>query len=309
MPTTGWRPVGALPNDTVFVSNIDSIQIYLDDTAKLTGLIRVRAVSNCGAGLPFGRTFQIGRKLIASDSIRRPSNQPDPMCAGSTRIYTAGTVAGATGYLWTLPGANWSAPSLTTTPSSIFLTAGAGAGGILTVQAINACGPGAPKTLVLPAVLLGPPATQTITDLQATSTLTVPRQQYATYQWQFNGANIPGATDTAYNYGSRSGNYSLVISLCNTTTTVGPLTSIGSAFAASSVDIFPNPTNGKLTVRSTSEKEVKVRILDLLGRTVVAERTTEGATLDFDLSGLSNGLYTVELNDGNARVQKKITKQ
>ncbi len=314
MPTSGWVPVGAQPTDTVFVSSADSIQIFLADTATRTGLIRVRASGQCGPGLAFGRQFQVTRALIASDSIRRPNGSANAMCAGTNRIYTAGAVTGATSYVWTLPGANWSATSLTTTTPSLTVTAAAGAGGVMTVRAVNSCGQGAPRNLTVPAVN-ETPINQTIQDNQATTTLSVPRQPGATYQWRRQGVNITGATDTSWNYGTLSGTYTLVITSCGSNITLGPLTSLNDRLTASDIELFPNPTTGKMTfnINGGTAQNVSVRILDVLGRPVLTTGTAKAAegttSLDLDLSALSSGLYTAEIVSGDQRVTKRITKQ
>lgn len=310
MPSTAWQPVGFNPTDTVFITGADSIQIFLADTVtRANGTLRVRAEGQCGISLPFNRAFSIARALTtAPDSIRRPVGTQAFMCAGANRTYTAGAVTGATGYLWTLPGANFSAPSLTTTQPNITVTATSGPGGIMRVQALNACGAGATKTLVVPQVA-EPPVNVSIS--QNGTVLTVPRQFGATYQWRRNTNNISGATDTTYDAGTVTASYEVVITSCGQSITVGPVVSAVRNLTAQDINLYPNPTTGLVTMEVYSQQsEVNVRVLDVLGRPV-AERhvTLEGHKTQLDLNSLNGGIYFIEVTAGTQRVLKKITKQ
>lgn len=311
---TGWVPVGGLPTDTVFVSSADSIQIFVADTTTRAATLRVRADGLCGPGLPFARTIQIARSpVLAPDSIRRPNGSTDYVCAGTARTYTAGTVTGATGYVWTLPGANWTAANLTTTTPSLSVTATPGPGGVMTVAASNACGAGPAKQLLVPAVAQTPINYSINLNGQ---TLSVTRQPYATYQWQRNNNNIPGATDTTYTANnSQSGTYTVRVTVCGQTVTLGPITSLSEKLSAGSIDLFPNPTTGKLTLKAnvSSTADVSVRVLDAMGRSLGKSGRVMFADqqdqVELDLSDYASGLYIVEITRGNERVIKRVNKQ
>lgn len=312
MPNGAWRVVGSNPGDTAFVSTADSVQIFLADTVQGTnGLIRVRAIGQCGASLAFSRAFNIQRGLTtAPDSIRRPAGQAAFMCAGTSRVYTAGTVTGATSYTWTLPGANFSAPSLTTTGASITVTAAPGAGGIMTVAANNACGPGPVKTLVVPQVAEAP---QMVTMSQNGTVLTVPRQFGATYQWRRNNVNIAGATDTTYDAGTVTASYSVVITSCGQNITVGPITSLVGKLSAAAIDLFPNPTSDKATLSIGGlNGAAKVRVLNVLGSVVgTSDMQLNGdvTTHELDLSAQAPGVYFVEVSHAGQRIVKRINRK
>jgi hypothetical protein len=80
-------------------------------------------------------------------------------CQGTGNTYSVSAVSGATSYIWTLP-AGWSGSS---TSNAIVATAGA-VGGAIKVKAINDCGEGTERTLVVsvmaipaqPGVIAGP---------------------------------------------------------------------------------------------------------------------------------------------------------
>lgn len=67
-------------------------------------------------------------------------------------------------------------------------------------------------------------------------------------------------------------------------------------------DLFPNPTDGLVTIRGKFEGKAEIRVLDCAGR-LVSEKRTEGngaEPMQVDLSSLASGTYAVQLhtNDG-----------
>lgn len=70
----------------------------------------------------------------------------------------------------------------------------------------------------------------------------------------------------------------------------------------SSISIFPNPSNGKVTVHINAN--VKIRILNAQGQEISFSRseTSEGTILD----GLSAGVYTCYIIDGENIISKKL---
>ena len=83
-------------------------------------------------------------------------------------------------------------------------------------------------------------------------------------------------------------------------------------FNASNINIYPNPSNGKLFVDISGDDnaDVSIYIMDLLGQVHVQENVMfgQGNTIkSFDLSGLANGLYLVKLTRGGQSYSHKIT--
>ena len=83
-------------------------------------------------------------------------------------------------------------------------------------------------------------------------------------------------------------------------------------FDASNINIYPNPSNGKLfiDIADDNNAEVSVYIMDLLGQVHVQENVLfgQGNTSEmFDLSNLANGLYLVKLTKGGQSYSHKIT--
>jgi len=84
------------------------------------------------------------------------------------------------------------------------------------------------------------------------------------------------------------------------------------AFNESNINIYPNPSNGKLYIDITGEEnaEVSIYIMDMLGQVHVEETMVfgQGRTSSlFDLNDFANGLYIVKLTKGNQSYSHKIT--
>ena len=73
-----------------------------------------------------------------------------------------------------------------------------------------------------------------------------------------------------------------------------------------SISILPNPVTNELTVRGAADATVNV--YDMGGRTVLTQLIS-GATETLDVSGLTAGMYIVELQTADGNLSKKIVKQ
>lgn len=89
-----------------------------------------------------------------------------------------------------------------------------------------------------------------------------------------------------------------------------PITGVSTEEADSEFAIYPNPTNGqvalKLNAASTSKHSI-LTIYNALGQVVLSEAIQQQRQLD--LSGLSNGIYTVEVRNNEGAVQQKLIVQ
>ncbi len=75
--------------------------------------------------------------------------------------------------------------------------------------------------------------------------------------------------------------------------------------------IVPNPSKGnfKLNFYGNEEASVSIRIIDLTGNTIINEQFNAEIgfnTKDFNLEGLSKGIYLIELTNGIERISGKI---
>jgi hypothetical protein len=87
--------------------------------------------------------------------------------------------------------------------------------------------------------------------------------------------------------------------------------SVGQIAGLNSLELFPNPTNGDLTlaIELSSVQEVSWTIVSATGQLVkpIETRTFNAAQIGLDLSDLPNGLYLVRLVIGDQVVTKSVT--
>ena len=74
--------------------------------------------------------------------------------------------------------------------------------------------------------------------------------------------------------------------------------------------IYPNPTIGVFTISTTGSKIKEVRVYDVLGQMINDKwLTINGSDTTIDISGVSKGIYFVEIKTEKGIVRKKIVKQ
>ena len=68
--------------------------------------------------------------------------------------------------------------------------------------------------------------------------------------------------------------------------------------------IFPNPTNGILTIKNPTfaENETFVNVYDILGNEIIKNNKVDNISKNIDMSNLSTGLYFVRITDINNAV-------
>lgn len=77
-----------------------------------------------------------------------------------------------------------------------------------------------------------------------------------------------------------------------------------SDLSLSGISVYPNPTNGKLEVKSEVLSVNKVVITDIIGKTISTFSNSQ-----FDLSNNSNGVYFIKIYTDNGIFTEKIVKQ
>jgi hypothetical protein len=91
---------------------------------------------------------------------------------------------------------------------------------------------------------------------------------------------------------------------------VGDFAGIQESSLLSSMNIYPNPTNGQLSVQLNMPVagNFEVRINDMLGRTLetVKEQNSLGGLYNIDLSSNPNGMYFVELITNQGSATRKV---
>lgn len=96
---------------------------------------------------------------------------------------------------------------------------------------------------------------------------------------------------------------------------IGTNTAVENSVGLSSkLEVYPNPTNGLLNIslNSVSSQTTNVRIIDLIGKTIIQqtfEKTAGQKDISVDLSNEPNGIYTVEVLNETGTTVKKVVKQ
>lgn len=95
--------------------------------------------------------------------------------------------------------------------------------------------------------------------------------------------------------------------------TVDGTLSIGELSANHQFDVYPNPTNGNVSVRlSGFDTDVRISIFNSIGQVVQQKRVKQmGKELveEMNLENLENGVYLIQLSDGIRTATKKVVKQ
>jgi hypothetical protein len=282
----------------------------------------VTAVSACG------NASAQRCKGIANGIPNTPSAISGPQngqCGQLGVSYSVLPVPNATSYLWTASNgatvagpANLSAVSIDF-PSSYTTST-------LSVVAINSCGTGAARTLVVSGASAMPGAisgNQSVCNGN-TELYSTPGSTGATsYAWTVPaGATIlntpPYSSSILVLWGSNSGAVTVkAVNDCGTSTMRSYSVAVTCRQSLQqstdgSVTLYPNPTSGRimLSFYASSNEIANMQVTDLMGRNVLSHDITvvEGINeLEADLSMLAKGVYMVHIASGEINQVIKVT--
>lgn len=224
---------------------------------------------------------------------------PTAFCAGGSVSLTV-EPGPYTSYLWC---SGSTTPSISVTQTGDYC---------VTVLDANGC---------LDTTLLGTPLHVEVWDpqpmvAQQGDSIVVTNGPFTQYQWYFNGAPLPGATEAVL-VPSASGNYT--VEVWDDNGCVGESYNVEFTFTGIAdlnlqyqVQVYPNPTSNEFTLEADFGKAMKVTlsIADMTGRQIIAPETLNAVSTikrTFAVDKLGAGVYYVQLitNEGVA-VQQLI---
>ncbi len=134
------------------------------------------------------------------------------------------------------------------------------------------------------------------------------------YAWDFDGN---GSTDYSDSTGVSktyyfTGQYNVTLTVTNdcgtdSHTELVVITSVNSLEKTNNFDVFPNPVNNYLTIKTKNQDSKNIRILNILGETIFNSKTNE-SIFNIDFSNLAKGIYVVEIESDNQIQKQRIIK-
>jgi len=134
------------------------------------------------------------------------------------------------------------------------------------------------------------------------------------YQWvdcDNSNAPITGETNQSFTPTS-NGNYAVEITdgTCTVTSSCTAVTTIGILEPNNSeVSIYPNPTNGKVTITLYKLETLSYELLSLEGKVISSQNGIYSNQFEIDLSDQANGIYWLKIETQNELKTLKLVKQ
>lgn len=226
-----------------------------------------------------------------------------PACSqsnGSITVIPSGGISPYT-YLWNNAQTTGTATGLAANNYQVTITDSTGCQAFITASLANTNGPSVSVNAVN-ASAYG------VCDGSATATVSAGTTPY-TYLWS-NSATIASIS------GLCAGTYDLTVTDFNdckatSSVTISEPVGINSSLAYDTeFRVFPNPSNGKITVTTGNfSGPVSVNIYNVIGERIISEKRGKisGSRLDFDLSNQDKGVYFIEIITKDKTSVKKIS--
>ena len=213
-----------------------------------------------------------------------------------------------TSWLWLFPGGNPSSSVLQNPVNICYNTPGTYDVTLITTNAQGS------NTLTLTnfITVYATPAIPTITQIGYTLT----SSPAFSYQWQFNSADIPGATNQSYTI-LQTGFYSVVVSnpqgcISSSTLLYVLISEVDEMSGDGGISIYPNPSSGNFTVellQTENSRDVSIDVVNTLDQKIFSY-SEKIPSRDFkkqiDLSNIADGVYFIEIQTENEFLRKKI---
>ncbi|HNP97803.1 MAG TPA: DNRLRE domain-containing protein [Bacteroidia bacterium] len=283
-----------------------------------SGNLMVDAITSCGS---YQRSVAIKSVPAQPGAITGPYFN---LCGAQTVAYSIAAVASATSYNWTTPAGTSILSGQGTTSITVSIPANFSSGNVC-VQALNACGSGIFRCLIvssLPATAgaITGPTTVCKSSVQTYSIATINGAN--TYSWSITGgaSSVPSGTSVSVNYNSATSTSALLkvkgTNACgsgqpaqlNIAVNLACRTSGEEMSQDQLLQIYPNPNRGLFTLQFNSQQEGYriFRIFDLPGHCLMYKVVDVSAGLnmaEFDLSKEAKGMYLLTIEDQDGTTQ------
>lgn len=299
--------VWTVPQGAVIASGLHTTTITVNYTpGSVSGTITVYAVGNCGTGATSNPiTISVNPLPATPGAI----SGPDHVCKPATGLqYSVGPVTNAFGYNWTFPAGVEITAGANTNQVTVNFTAAAVSGSVsVTGTNGNCLGQSSP---LLNITVNPTPNAPVITQHHDTLISNAP----AGNQWYRNGTAIPGAVSDHYVF-TQNGIYTVIVTLNGCSSTVSNTITIQNVnvekgLPSESLNIYPNPSSGKLTIKLDSRTAgCQLEVLDMNARTVYTQLVSDSLSdIQLDLGHLPRGTYVVVLVHNNQAIaRQKVT--
>ena len=119
------------------------------------------------------------------------------------------------------------------------------------------------------------------------------------------------AQSVTYTYDNAGNRIERIVTLLKSSAAPEEVTALSDLIAKKAVSIYPNPTQGILTVEIkgyTNEVQADFRLADMAGRTIISKKAASGYQT-FDLSRQAAGIYLLQIRINGESTVWKIVKQ
>lgn len=135
----------------------------------------------------------------------------------------------------------------------------------------------------------------------------------ASYQWIDCATNNPilGATNPTFT-ATVNGSYAVIVTGvggCSDTSACVIVDEVGltSLTDEMSMNVYPNPTNGKLNISLSSVESANIQVFDAQGKLIVTIKDALNESI-IDLSNVEPGVYMIHMNSGNSTAVHRVIK-
>ena len=318
-PTIVAQPANAIACDgsnAMFVINASSLSavsyewkrnnsvVGTDDTLMIlnaavtdTGVYTCTVTNACGFVVSQGASLTLSEPLSINSILADTS-----VCKGNTLTLSINVSGSDISYEW------WHDTVLVGSGVSFTIqSADLSDAGTYYVKVSNSCG-----TLVsnIATITVNDAAQAVITEIAGDTLLASINGTYSSLQWLLDGSIIPNANDTFY-HAMASGTYQLKVTSANACETYSNelihfVTGLEKTGGTPQLVVYPNPASAELNIRMPGVNTINVKILDLLGRTILSGEATSDY-LRMNTSSLKAGVYLVRVDTPNGFSTVKLT--